>query len=326
MSNTFILLALFNAAGSWVFAAHPTSVLLHAAGRYFSTLKCASSRIPVKIKKLIMRSDCQLDRRNWIGFNWILQPRLTSLSAAFPRILGYTSAQAAGPPLLGSIHLLLPVCKHEFCHFRIFQGVFSACCPLPKDLSVVFLWTENSLPWVCFQSSLEEFGCLKPPCSCISLSSGCAVFHNICFIHVHSSERELLDCVTFSACRAKGLSQKEPKIVCTSQVWLIHCYLPTCMRGFYLERRVFHIPCNNSENCVNKSAEKLIYELTLEGFAVDGCTSERFLQCWWLALNTCIALSSKLNIFKSQYFFCLKNAEPLQEHFLNSCGRAEPDN
>lgn len=57
---------------------------------------------------------------------------------------------------------------------------------------------------------------------------------------------------------------------------------------------------------------------------VNGCTSERCLQCCWLARNTCVVPVSKLNIFKSQDFFCLKSAEPLQEHFLKSYGRTKP--
>lgn len=177
MPSYFFIFLAFNAPGSWVFAAHPSSVHLHAAGRTWALLNVEVPAIPIKIKKLIVRSDCQLDRRNWIGFNGVLQARLTSLSAAFSSILGYLY-------LLGSIYLLLPVWNLEFSHCRIVQGVSCACCPLPEGLSVLFLWAENALPWVCFQSSLQEFGCLKPPCSCIPLSSGCAVFHKVWFVHV----------------------------------------------------------------------------------------------------------------------------------------------
>lgn len=130
--------------------------------------------------------------------------------------------------------------------------------------------------------------------------------------------------VIFSACREKWLSQKEAKELCTSLFWLIHCYLLTYMKGFYLGWRIFSVPCFNSENCVNKSAGKWIHELTLVDLAVNGCSSERCLQCWWLAPNACIVLVSKLNIFKSQYFFVLEVQYYWQEHFLKSYGRAKP--
>lgn len=57
---------------------------------------------------------------------------------------------------------------------------------------------------------------------------------------------------------------------------------------------------------VSTSAEKEIHELTLVDLAVNGCSSERCLQCWWLAPSVCSVLGSKLNIFKPQYFFVSK--------------------
>lgn len=62
-----------------------------------------------------MRSDCQLDRRSWIGFNWVLQPRLTSLSAAFSKILGCCAC----------LHKLLALpCQGQFS--SCFQSVISS--------------------------------------------------------------------------------------------------------------------------------------------------------------------------------------------------------
>lgn len=140
---------------------------LCCVGRCFSTSSVEVPAIPIKSKKLIMRSACQLYRRNWIGFNWIFQHRLTSLSAAFSEILGYTCLHKLLDLLVSLVRVSLgSVCNLKFSYFRIFQGVFCACCPLPQELSVLFLWTEKTLPWVCFQSSLQEFECLKPPCSC----------------------------------------------------------------------------------------------------------------------------------------------------------------
>lgn len=182
VSDAFILLA-FNTPGSWVFAAHPTS-LLPAQGRKFRSdcyhssymllagttalLNVEVPTVPIKIKKLFMRSDSQLDSRNWICFNWVLQPRLTSLFSCFfqdPEL--HLFAQAAGSPMLESIYLLLPVCNLKFSYFRILQRIFWAYSPSPKDLSVLFL-TEKTLPWVCFQSRFQEWGYMKPPPASLS--------------------------------------------------------------------------------------------------------------------------------------------------------------
>lgn len=96
--------------------------------------------IPIKSKKLIMRSACQLDRRNLFGFNWGLQPRLTSLSAAFSEVLGYTCLHKLLDLPFSLVRVNLgSVCNLVFSYFRISQGMFCACCHLPKDLSVLFL-------------------------------------------------------------------------------------------------------------------------------------------------------------------------------------------
>lgn len=101
-----------------------------------------SVEIPaIPIKKQETHYDvCLPTGQEEFGFNWGLQPRLTSLSAAFSEVLGYTCLHKLLDLPFSLVRVNLgSVCNLVFSYSRISQGMFCARCHLPKDLSVLFL-------------------------------------------------------------------------------------------------------------------------------------------------------------------------------------------
>lgn len=179
-------------------------------------------------------------------------------------------AQAAGPPWLGSIYLLLPVCNLGFSYFRIFQMSFLYL------RTWVWVFLRKLFAEFAFRATFRNVGVWNhlTPASLSLVDVLCSTTFVLFMFWL--SEQQWWEgaawegAVTFPACRAKWLGQNEPKTVHTSQFWFIHCYLLTCMKGFYLRWRVFHIPCNNCEIC-QQECRKINLWAHPGGFG-----------CWWM--------------------------------------------
>lgn len=116
--------------------------------------------IPIKSKKLIMTSACQLDRRNLVLIgvynpdsppcqllfqrSWVI-PVCTSCWTSLSALLESIWVQSVILCSLTSEHL-----RECSVHAVIYLRTW-VCC---------FCETEETLSWACFQSSLQELGCL----------------------------------------------------------------------------------------------------------------------------------------------------------------------
>lgn len=165
---------------------------------------------------------------------------------------------------------------HAVLHLRTWVGFYweNSCLSLLSEQPSGTWVTETTL----LLHPSPQWMCHVPP----------HLFYSCSGLVNSSGERELPDCVTFSACRAKWLTQKEPKTVHTNQFCLIHCCLLTCMKGFYLGWRFFHILCNNCENC-QQEYRKINWWAHPGGFG-----------CWWMH----IWKMSPVLMVGSQYLHC----------------------
>lgn len=169
-----------------------------------------------------MRSDCRLDRRNWIGLNWLLQPRLASLSAAFPKVLGYTCLHK----LLDLPVSLVRVNLGSVCNLNSLISEYFRECSVHVVLYLrtwvyYFCGLRKLFSEFAFKATFRSLGVwshLAPAFfSPKDMLCSIALFLFIFWPIMNSSgERELLECGKFSAFRAKWLSQKEAKTVSTN--------------------------------------------------------------------------------------------------------------
>lgn len=172
----FMILLPFNAPDCWVFAAHPTSILpyLTRAENLELTINILLTycRQVVQHCKRGSSSNSYNRHSSWdLSTDWTGRSCLvligfyntdwTHCQPLFPRsgfIPVYASYWTSPSASLGSVYLLLTVCNLVFSYFRIFKGVFCACCHLPKDLSVFFCGLGKLFLKFAFKTAFRSLG------------------------------------------------------------------------------------------------------------------------------------------------------------------------